>query len=393
MPQHPKARVATASDRWLSELIPRPMRLGDFLCGLLCRRHESPDGRRLASGGKDGTARFWSAIPKADQSVLAEARLPLRFSDDGNSLLAINRDGMLSDWDIRSRQKLRVIDLGFKTNQAGPVTVSSDGKTLAVSPTNGAVELWNLEAQQRLGTYQIPGVEVELLKFAPKDKLLASRNRPVLAGESKRTITVLNLATGQPQEPLDGAFSRFSVFAFSPDETLLAASMADNSVTVRNLATRKDLAILTKHTRQVFSLAFSLDGKRLISASVDNTVRLWDTASWKELDVIQGHMGGVMAATFSSDGNILASVSADKALKLWDVSIIPAQELFSIPTAPRFPKLVMLSPDSSVLAVHVTAGIAGGDEEVLLLRAPSLAECETIEQAKAGTHVWVNRKE
>jgi WD40 repeat protein len=73
----------------------------------------SPDGQTLVSGSKDGTARFWSGIPKADETGLAEARLALRFSDDGNSLLTMNKDGTLSDWDIRSRPKPRVIDLGL----------------------------------------------------------------------------------------------------------------------------------------------------------------------------------------------------------------------------------------------------------------------------------------
>lgn len=324
-----------------------------------------------------------------DERVLAEARQALRFSDDGKSLLTLNNNGTLSDWDLQSRQKLRVIDLGFAANQGGPVTVSSDGKMLALGMTNGTVELWSLKTRRRITTQHAPKGEIQSLRFSPKGKLLALLSGQLLAGELKLSVTVLNLATGQPEVRFDETFHGF---AFSPDETLFAISMSDYNIIVRNLATRMDLGILKMHTRAVRSLAFSPDGKRLMSSSVDNTIRLWDTASWTELDVLRGHMGGVNAAAFSPDGTLLASISADKAFKLWNISTIPAQELLSLRTAPRYPRSVMFSPDNSVLAVYSTPDITGGSEEVLLLRAPSFAEIEATEKAKTAAQAIISRE-
>jgi hypothetical protein len=52
----------------------------------------------------------------------------------------------------------------------------------------------------------------------------------------------------------------------------------------------------------------------------------------------------------------------------------------------------MFSPDSSVLAVYAPADSTGGNEEVLLLRAPSLAEIEATEKAKATAQATIRRE-
>ncbi|MDA1275772.1 MAG: WD40 repeat domain-containing protein [Verrucomicrobia bacterium] len=338
----------------------------------------SPDGQTLASGGKDGLAKLWYGIPKADERMLAEGQTPLRFSDDGHTLLTLGEDRTLSYWDTRSRQKLSVIDIGLNEKRAGAITISSDGKKLAVGMTNGAVEFWSSETRQHLGTHHVEQGEVRFLKFSPKDKLLASIHRQLREGEWKDKVTILDLATWQPQGQFDG----IDKLTFSPDETLVATSKPDYTIHVRNLVTQQDLAILKTHTWRVTSLTFSPDGKRLMSSSIDNTVRLWDTSSWKELDALRGYMGGVMAGAFSSDGRTLVTVSADETLKMWNVSAVPAQELLTIRTSPQDPHLIVLSPDSSVVAVYATSGISGR-KEVLLLRAPSFAEIEAAEKVKS----------
>jgi WD40 repeat protein len=336
----------------------------------------SPDGKTLVSGGKDGTARFWSGVPKADEGLLPEARLPLKFSDDARRLLAVNRDGTLSYWDIRSRDKSGIIDLAFETNGFGPVAFSSDLKRFAVGTTNATVELWNIEPRQHIATRRVNGGEVYFLSFSPKDNFLMAQSVELVNGIWKNTATVLNLSTGQPPSQLEQIFFGS---AFSPDETLVAIPMSDSAITVLDVTMQRKLAVLKGHTWGTRSLAFSPDGKWLMSASHDNTIRLWDTKSWQQLDVLRGHMGGVSAAAFSADGTIVASVSSDHVLKLWDVSQLPARELVSITlrTALSTPLSVMLSPDKNVLAVDQ------GLEGVLLLRAPAFAEIEAREKAKA----------
>ena len=139
-------------------------------------------------------------------------------------------------------------------------------------------------------------------------------------------------------------------------------------------------------------MVFSPDGARLVSSGGDNTARLWDTTSWKELDLLRGHMAGVNALAFSFDGKFLASGSRDNVVKLWDVSSVPAQELLSIRTAPNDPNSLMFSPDNSVLAVNATSDVTGR-REVLLLRAPSLAEIDAREEARKQERATVNTNE
>jgi WD40 repeat protein len=84
-----------------------------------------------------------------------------------------------------------------------------------VGGTNGAVKLWSLETRQCIGTHQIAGGEVQILKlkFSPKDTLLLANSGQVVDGDWKSTVTVLNLATGQSQSLFDDTVW---AFGFSP---------------------------------------------------------------------------------------------------------------------------------------------------------------------------------
>lgn len=159
------------------------------------------------------------------------------------------------------------------------------------------------------------------LGFSPDGRLLAT------ATFRTNTIKLWETATGRELRDLStgGQNTSFTspMFAFSPDNRLLAASGGSNSVRVWEVISGREVQTLTGGQSSLMGalgvtfLAFSGDGKKLVTIS--DAVHVWDTSSWREIATIQqteispsGLMGGGGGVAVTADGNQLARVVGDE---------------------------------------------------------------------------------
>ena len=111
----------------------------------------SPDGRRLASGSLDQTARIWDTSTGSSVAVLQGTATSSSGSGSlrtAGRLLTYSEDGAIRLWETSSG-----VLLGSLRGQAGvrSIHMSRDGQVVAVGDMRGTVRIWDLDRTIRRG--------------------------------------------------------------------------------------------------------------------------------------------------------------------------------------------------------------------------------------------------
>ncbi|RSM55833.1 hypothetical protein DMB66_35195 [Actinoplanes sp. ATCC 53533] len=281
----------------------------------------SPDGRRVASSGADGTVRVWTmggsdqfaGQPRVLRDHTGYVRIPV-FSADGRYLAACGVDGLVTVWDLTA--DLPPLVLRGHGGEVSAVAFSPDGRLVAGAGNDGTVRVWDRTSGNSRAVRALPlgGGPARTVAFSPDGDHLA-------AGGGDGPVIVWNLAKTAPPVVLNGHENTVWSIAYSPDGRLLASASADQTVRIWPLTGREPPLVLRADDGTVETVAFSPDGRRIASGhSGSDTIRVWNTATGDGEDplLLHGHLGPVWSVTFSPDGRRLLSGSGDGTLRLWD---------------------------------------------------------------------------
>ena len=303
----------------------------------------------------------------------ASAVYATQFSPDGRLLATAGRDGVIQLWDVtdRSRPHLMGDPLTRYNGWASTAMFGPDGRTLVTAGQDHTLRLWDLTNPSHPVALSPPvdtGSVVYLAKFSPDGRLLATAN-------DTRSVRLWNVTDPAHPVAVGGSLTGVGVsvrsVAFSPDRRTLAAGGIDGTIGLWDITDPARPALdgspLVGHTDNVHSLTFSPDGSMLASGSSDKTVRLWSVADPRHPTALGqplvGHARGVWSVAFSPDGRLLASVGADSAARLWNL----ANPVHVLPLGPPLQATsggnvfsVGFSPDGLTLAT-------GGDDSTARL--------------------------
>jgi WD40 repeat protein/serine/threonine protein kinase len=309
----------------------------------------STDGKTLAAGYRDATARLWDiatgrqeAIAKSDGGEFTS----LAFTPDSRSLLIVNVRGSmnLKRWDLATDRDTVLLD----GRQGGVwcAAFSPDGKTLATGAEDGTVLLRDpvtLKGQATLCKHNNP---VYCLAFSPDGKRLATSSA---WGEDNGRVIICDLPSRSARRlPAAGAYS----LAFSPDSQRLALSGSESApARLFEVATGRQCLSFERHPGVVYAVAFSPDGQMLAAGGNDRTVRLYDVRTGEQR-LSYADAGPIFAVDFSPDGKTLASAGYDGTITLRDVT--PVGDELTLPGAGT---TVAFAPDGKTLATSGAAAL------------------------------------
>ncbi len=273
----------------------------------------SPDGRRIATAGKDGNVRVWDAGGTEPPLVLRGHDLGVRsvaWSPDGRHLASSSVDKTIRVWNADGSGQPLV--LRGHVYGVPKVAWSLDGRHLASASADATVRVWNADGSGEPLVLRGHDKLVSAVAWSPDGRHLASAS-------ADSTVRVWNAdGSGQPLV-LRGHSGTVWGVAVSPDGLRVASAADDKTVRVWSADGSGQPLVLHGHGADVYAVAWSPDGQRIASGSDDQTVRLWNADGSGHPRVLRRHEAAVWAVAWSPDGRSLLSASSDRTVRVWSV--------------------------------------------------------------------------
>jgi len=291
----------------------------------------SPDGRRLASGGKNGAVCVWDVESGALVCAIKE-RGPevtgLVWSVDGQLLSVAGFNGLLETWDVERGTRLYTCPAGESGgvyNRTGGnvhgLARSPDGRWLATCANNRSVRLWELQDGAAGAINEDHEYGVVSVTWHPTRQLIAS-------GGTDSTVRVWNGGWLSGSRVLRGHSGHVHGVAWHPGGRQLASASDDDTVRIWDpFRPTPQAAQRPQHKDRVRALAWSPDGRFVVSGGdyKDHKLGIWDGATGELLQTLAGHSTSIEALAFSPDGTRLAcgakfGYEGGQRITLWDTA-------------------------------------------------------------------------
>ncbi|MBM4431488.1 MAG: WD40 repeat domain-containing protein, partial [Chloroflexi bacterium] len=221
----------------------------------------SPDGQKLAADSQNGFpyVRLWDMSTGQELQSLAKdperAVYGLAFSPDGQTLFGLDGSSVVL-WDMATG---RMGTLGEPAEDLQGLATSPDGRWLAVSNDKGIITLWDLQTRQVIHAMATGRGGANVIAFSRDGKELISSG-------GAQGCRVWDTSNGQLLRAVEGSY-----MASSPDGSLWVLGRPDRSSIVWDAVAAREVYRLPPAS----SVTFSPDGSRLALHCADGVVSLW----------------------------------------------------------------------------------------------------------------------
>ncbi|HCI79662.1 MAG TPA: hypothetical protein DHW02_08225, partial [Ktedonobacter sp.] len=291
----------------------------------------SPNGKFLASGGKDCTVRIWD-VDSGDQLNMLEGHTDwvwsVAFSRDSDMIASGSEDQSVRTWEVKTGKRLNI--LSGHTGRVWTVAFHAEQDIFVSGGIDGTIRFWDVQRGECLRILQGYMNGIRSIAYNPHKQILAS------AGEDY-TIYLWNIGNGDLDNHDASSQLRYRMLtghtnvvwavAFHPDGQYIVTGGDDKVLRLWDVKTRTLLDARLEHDTWIRTLAFSPDGEQFASGGDDGVIHLWDT--WRRTSIarLKGHKNSIRAITFHPTTTLLASGSVDGTIHLWQLDTLQSTEL------------------------------------------------------------------
>ena len=277
-----------------------------------------PQGKVVATGMADGTARLWEAASGRPLSRPIEHRVGITavaFSPNGTMLLTAGGH-TVQKWEVASRKPV-----GQRLEHPAEVQTavfSPDGKTIITSfrgVVNG-VQFWDAATGKTLGK---PWEQSGVLSAVG----VCSKWGKIIIGGAADQAQLWNWTTRQPIGPPLKHLGLILAAALNDDGSAALTGSQDHTVRLWNAATGLPIGFPMQHRGPVTCVAFNPVNDVIITGSF-GSIRFWGpehAAGGVRLDKALEHAGEVFAVAFSPRGDrcVTGSFAQENGvIQVWD---------------------------------------------------------------------------
>uniref|UniRef100_A0A5F8GZH9 Notchless protein homolog 1 n=1 Tax=Monodelphis domestica TaxID=13616 RepID=A0A5F8GZH9_MONDO len=273
--------------------------------------HMNPECRYVASSSKDGSVRIWdTSMGRCDRILTGHTQSVtcVRWGGDG-LLYSASQDRTIKVW--RPHDGVLCRTLQGHAHWVNTMALSTDYvlRTGAFEPAEASIN-----AQDVRGSLQ----ELKQRALDRYNQIRGLGPERLVSGSDDFTLFLWSPAEDKkPLQRMTGHQALINEVLFSPDARIIASASFDKSVKLWDSKTGKYLASLRGHVAAVYQIAWSADSRLLVSGSSDSTLKVWDVKTRKLAVDLPGHADEVFAVDWSPDGQRVASGGKDKCLRIW----------------------------------------------------------------------------
>jgi WD40 repeat protein/DNA-binding SARP family transcriptional activator len=331
----------------------------------------SPDGNELWVGhcvgdwrqGSDWPSGF--CVPTGKGNPVTD----VTWSPDGSRVATSTRNGSATIWDARTGDEVMTL---VGAGGIDSVEFAPDGRELAAGSLDGTVGVWTLDPTGPRQAFTLVGhrAPVWSMDFSPDGSHLAT-------AAQDGTVRVWNVGPGSGGEQMAVAGS--GAVAYDPTGDLVAVG-DEGGVELIDPSTKHILRTLPSDHGRVAAIGFDRTGTRIAVGWSDGTVRVWDPRSGSELVSIRTP-APLRAMAFEPDGRTVVTLSDDHTARVWDATTGE-----SIHTLPRVHDDLAFSPNGELFAAPVDEGPRSGSDWVSIWDAHTWSLEQTLpDQAQVST--------
>ena len=254
----------------------------------------------------------------------------LAISPDGETALLGLLDGTLVLLNLGTLTEVRRFATREGQDAILSVAYSKDGLTALSGSADGEVILWNIETGEEMQRFIGPNAVINSIAFSPDDTLIAaSGGYPGSDACVAGPVTIWDRSTGQICQQMDVEGRAIDV-VFTLDGQKLFVAIERPQFMAGNQDEDKVILLLWnvetgeivwdfEDARSHYSLALLPDGQTAISTSADNNIYFWDLESGEKLDTFEEHEGNVGKIAVSTSGHLAFSSDWVRGLILWNL--------------------------------------------------------------------------